>query len=351
MNRDLAAPLQERARRERTSIFRRSKHLSTCTVLLLLLGAPLLILGCGSEDTPIVFNSDLDGNMEIYSIGVDGDGLTNLTNSPQDESSPVVSPNGKLISFLSESEGASTLELMPIDGSARQRMAAHQGVYRSQRWSPESDRLAYAFQQADRSQVYVAATDGGEPELLSRKTGNEVGGWSRRGGEVAFVVRQGQDQGIYVRNADGVNEYRVTDTPDYSPVWSPDDRSIAFLSTRDGNAEVYLMDADGSNQRRLTETDADEYDVSWSPNGKMILFVSERDGNAEIYVADPDGREQKRLTFNTDRDEQPTWSPSGKRIAFVSYVDGDGELVVMASDGSDQRRLTNNEANDTNPSW
>ena len=28
---------------------------------------------------------------------------------------------------------------------------------------------------------------------------------------------------------------------------------IAFVSERDGNREIYVMDADGKNQRRLTE--------------------------------------------------------------------------------------------------
>jgi Tol biopolymer transport system component len=37
-----------------------------------------------------------------------------------------------------------------------------------------------------------------------------------------------------------------------SPLWSPDGRKIAFVGDRDGNAEVYVMNADGSGQRRLT---------------------------------------------------------------------------------------------------
>ena len=33
---------------------------------------------------------------------------------------------------------------------------------------------------------------------------------------------------------------------------------IAFSSTRDGNLEIYVMDADGKNQRRLTHHPADD---------------------------------------------------------------------------------------------
>jgi TolB protein len=34
--------------------------------------------------------------------------------------------------------------------------------------------------------------------------------------------------------------------------WSPDGRKITFVSDRDGTYEVYVMNADGSGQRRLT---------------------------------------------------------------------------------------------------
>ena len=40
------------------------------------------------------------------------------------------------------------------------------------------------------------------------------------------------------------------------PVWSPDGRKLAFVSDRDGDAEVYVMNADGSGQRRLTQRGA-----------------------------------------------------------------------------------------------
>ena len=328
-------------------------HRSTFTILLMLLGAPLMVLAvaCGSSPSPIVFNSDRDGNLEIYSIGSDGEDLINLTNSPQDELSPLVSPDRQLVSYLSASTGASAVEFMPIDGSERKRITPREGIHRSQRWSPTSDRIAYVMERSENPLVYVATTNGKEPELLTLKAGDAVGDWSNDGDSVAFVVLSGDGQGIYIRNPDGVNEFRVTDTPDFDPAWSPDSGTIAFLSTRDGNAEIYVMDADGNNQRRITDSNEREYAISWSPDGKRILFVSERDGNAEIYVTDPDGEEQTRLTFNNSRDDQPVWSPDGKMIVFVSYLDGDAEIFVMNADGKDQVRLTNNEAQDTNPSW
>ena len=42
---------------------------------------------------------------------------------------------------------------------------------------------------------------------------------------------------------------------------------IAFASDRDGNGEVYVMDADGSNQTRLTNNPAFDFGPAWSPDG------------------------------------------------------------------------------------
>jgi Tol biopolymer transport system component len=84
---------------------------------------------------------------------------------------------------------------------------------------------------------------------------------------------------------------------------------IAFVSGRDGNYEIYIMNADGSEQKRLTNNPASDMKSSWSPDGKKIAFHSDRDGNYEIYVMNADGSEQKRLTDNPADDMNPSWSP------------------------------------------
>ena len=40
---------------------------------------------------------------------------------------------------------------------------------------------------------------------------------------------------------------------------------IAFISLRDGNEEIYIMNADGSGERRLTNNPAMDTSPSWSP--------------------------------------------------------------------------------------
>ncbi|MCH7838355.1 MAG: PD40 domain-containing protein, partial [Chloroflexi bacterium] len=49
------------------------------------------------------------------------------------------------------------------------------------------------------------------------------------------------------------------------PSWSPDGTVIAFTSERDGNSEIYIMNADGSGQTRLTNHPADDRSADWQP--------------------------------------------------------------------------------------
>ena len=94
---------------------------------------------------------------------------------------------------------------------------------------------------------------------------------------------------------------------------APAANRIAFASTRDGDLEIYMMDADGSNQTRLTNNPANDASPAWSPDGSRITFHSNRGGDSEIWVMDTNGSNQIRLTNNPAYDECPAWSPDGSR--------------------------------------
>jgi Tol biopolymer transport system component len=82
-----------------------------------------------------------------------------------------------------------------------------------------------------------------------------------------------------------------------TPSWSPDGKRIAFETDRDGNSEIYVMNADGSGQHRLTWHPAGSGYPDWSPGGNRIAFESGRAGGWwQIYVMDADGYDQHRVS-------------------------------------------------------
>ena len=167
------------------------------------------------------------------------------------------------------------------------------------------------------------------------------------GGRIAFESRRTGHWEIYLMNADGTDQTRLTHTQanNRAPFWSPEGRRMAFVTDRDGNQEIYLMDSDGSNLRNLSRSGKADFSPSWSPDGSRIAFVSTRDGKRNIYITGIDGQDQVRLTLRGDN-WNPNWSPDSLRIAFVSNRDGNNEIYLMEADGRNQINLTRHPSED-----
>jgi len=69
-------------------------------------------------------------------------------------------------------------------------------------------------------------------------------------------------------NTDGSAQTNISNSPDsgeWFPAWSPDGSKIAFISDRDGDFEIYIMNAAGSGQIRLTRSQGDDVFPAWVP--------------------------------------------------------------------------------------
>jgi len=162
------------------------------------------------------------------------------------------------------------------------------------------------------------------------------------GGWIAFYSGREGNNEIFLMNADGTSQTRLTynDAHDECPSVSRNGK-VVFVSERNGNRDLFCMDLDGSQLVQLTHSPEVEEHPQWSADGERIFFVKDFQDRTEIWVMNADGSQPKRLTQNACRDERPMPSPDDRRVLFMSNRFGNYEVVLMDSDGRNQRRVTN----------
>jgi Tol biopolymer transport system component/subtilisin-like proprotein convertase family protein len=218
--------------------------------------------GWSPDSTKLAFETDRDGPYALWWMNIDGTGLTRLTNTGGAERAPAWSPNGQKIAFLSYINSVnSKLDIWSIN--------------------PDATGLVNLTQSSQSESAPIWKPDGSKI-LFGRRSSNTV------------------PYDLYIMNPDGSGLQFLgvgATLPGY--VWSADGSKILFTSSRDGNFEIYMMNADGSNQVRLTNNSAWDSNAEWAADGQHIIFHSFRTGNWEVYVMNADGSNVVNLTNNS----------------------------------------------------
>lgn len=249
---------------------------------------------------------------------------------------------------------------------------------------PPTDAILFAVATSDRLDAaievaYVAAAGGNVATLTRASQAGMVAtepSWSPDGSRIAFVVgrkrqlsRHAGDGDIYVMNADGTGQRRLTDGFDGAlPTWSPDGSQIAFV--RNQGDELAIMRADGSDQHVIASARHYYSRPAWSPDGGVIAYQSTPDQNSQggadgfvetksdglaVFTIRPDGTNERQLTPTSAYAWSPAWSPDGSQIAYSARDQSKtDQLWIMNVDGSGAHRVTSCRlpcVSDSDASW
>jgi len=90
----------------------------------------------------IIFQSDFEGNNEIYMISMKG--LEKLTDNDWQDEYPVWSPDGKKIAFSANPNGNYDIFTMKADGSDIRQITTSSRKEMTPAWFPDNETIAYA---------------------------------------------------------------------------------------------------------------------------------------------------------------------------------------------------------------
>ena len=171
-------------------------------------------------------------------------------------------------------------------------------------WSPDGQRLAFASTRSGESEIYTMLADGSDQRII----GDQAGflcypAWSPDGSQIIFT--SGAD--IVTVDLDDPLGTRSVISSGRDPSFSPDGSRITFARWVGDAFDVFIADADGSNEVRLTTHPKPDWNPVFSPDGAKIAFASYRDANWEIYTIRVDGTDLARITDNPASDYLPAW--------------------------------------------
>jgi Tol biopolymer transport system component len=152
---------------------------------------------------------------------------------------------------------------------------------------------------------------------------------------------------IYIMDADGSNQKRLTDWPGYDggPFFTFDGQRIVWRHFEENGllADVYTMKIDGTDVRRLTDFKSMSWAPYFHPSGEYCIFNTNKHGfhNFELYIVDAMGeREPVRVTYTEGFDALAAFSPDGKKICWTSNVTDTGMSQLFMADWDHQAART-----------
>ncbi|MDR7542636.1 MAG: S9 family peptidase [Armatimonadota bacterium] len=243
---------------------------------------------------------------------------------------PALSPDGRRAAFAlarldyEANEWRANLWMASTEGGEPAPFTADEARDASPVWSPDGRWIAFLSNRAGKRrgrkkaamQLWVIPVEGGEAwQLTAFAAGVSQPAWSPDSRTLAFVTR-------------GTAERLETAGPDEELVVREITRTkykfdgLGFL---DGYAHIWTISRDGGAPVRLTDGDFDHDTPVWLPGGREIVFLSNRAKDADlsfvrdVWAVDVESRVMRQLTHNTGPAVSLAVSPDGRWVAFVGH--------------------------------
>ena len=199
-------------------------------------------------------------------------------------------------------------------------------LYMAPSWSPVGKRMAIMRDAGDdRQTLLIADMDTGDARTLAELSGFGAFTWSPNGESLALArdldPESGFYAGIWLLDANGSEERRITEDRVLSFFWSPDGGRLAYVTPSEGaegslrsavldvrgDGPRYLADFRPSQEQLTTFMFFDQYGQShslWSPDGRHLIFCGVV-GHQSVRAQVPERSAARVLVSEIEGDDPP----------------------------------------------
>lgn len=284
----------------------------------------------------------------LWLVDVNGQRARELTHGNWRDSSPVWSPDGKRIAFLSDRDGTTQVHIMWLDTREVAQLTHLESSPSGLVWSPNGKMLAFTiFTQDTKSLLPVKLPQRprgarwADPAIVIDRLS-----WSRDG---RGPVPKGYSH-IYVLDAALGGTPRVLTSGDYShsdPKWSADSKTIYFSAIRkpeaeyqNGDSEIYSVSLESLDIKVLTDRKGPDRGAVVSPDGKWIAYTGNDEQNftshlSSLYLMDSDGGQKRLLAGELPNSPSSvTWAGDSSGVYFSMSEKGVSNICFVSIEGA-----------------
>ncbi len=263
----------------------------------------------------IIFQSNMTGNFQIYSIKPSGKELTRLTDNEFSDEYPVFSPDRSLIAFHRINHKEDTSNIIVLHLNSGKEIAVTRGDNKF--YDPSFlDNYTVGFDCGRKMQIYKSDVNSHNIIQLTDLSGrNILPNFSPDKKFMAFTRSPMLGWNVYIMDLNDKSIEKITDGfGACRPHFHKNSRTVAYVSEEgDSKTELWKIDTDGSNKKRITNLPQTyDYYPSFSPDGKYIVFARVEDdktnGNWDLWIITADGKKAAQLTTSLSQEKYPCWS-------------------------------------------
>jgi Tol biopolymer transport system component len=227
------------------------------------------------------------GSSDIFVMNSDGSNSHQLTSNAGINIGPRVTPDGRLIVFISTRTGAPHIWRMDSDGTNVKQLTSG-GAEVNPDISPDGKWVVYGS--ARELGIWKISIDGGEPVPLNKKLAIQPT-ISPDGKLIACRYREADLSPFRLGLIDFATgeAVKVIELPpnENSFAWSVDSRAVLFLQRRNGISNIWSQPIDGGPPKQLTFFKSDlTFAFTYSKDGKSLALSRGTVSNDVVLIAD-----------------------------------------------------------------